>query len=69
MVDVRQRPTTVGHMVGATFRHMHLLDMVHIAHDTYDTHETQTQNSWSHFWGNFQTRACVIYDTYCTWYI
>ena len=37
-----------------------------IAHDAYDRHETKTHNSWSHFWGKFQTHAFVIYDTYCT---
>ena len=57
MIDMRQRHTTVGHIFGANFRHMHLLYMIHIARDTYDRHETKTHDSWSHFWGKFRTHA------------
>ena len=57
MIEIRQRHTTVGHIFGANFRHMHLLYMIHIARDTYDRHETKTHDSWSHFGGKFRTHA------------
>ena len=37
-----------------------------MVHDTYDTHAAKSQNSWSHFWGNFEKHPFVIYDTYGT---
>ena len=55
-----------GHIFGSNFRHMRLLYMIQIAHDTYDRHETKSHNSWSHFWGNFETHTFVIHDTRCT---
>ena len=57
MIEMRQRHTTIGHIFGADFRHMHLLYMIHIERDTYDRHETKTHDSWSHFWGKFRTHA------------
>ena len=42
MIDMRQRHPTVGHSFGANFKHMHSLVMIHIAHDTYDRHETKS---------------------------
>ena len=44
-----------------------------IVHDTYDTHETYSQNGWSHFWDKFEKipkYVCyvihMVHDTYDT---
>ena len=66
MIAMRQRHTTVGHIFGATFRNMHVLCIIHGAHDTHGRRETKTNNSWSHGWGNFQTHAFVRHGTHCT---
>ena len=51
MIDIILSRTTVGHIFGANFWHMHLLYMIF---HRKDRPETKTHNSWSHFWGKFR---------------
>jgi hypothetical protein len=39
---VREIRKAVGHIFGANFRHMHLLYIIHVVYETYDTHERDT---------------------------
>ena len=58
MIDMRQRQQLVT-FLGQIVSHMQLLRIIHIAHDTYDRHETET--TVGHIFGaNFET----IRDTY-----
>ncbi len=53
----------VGHIFGAHLVTHAVVTKLHIAHDTYDSHETETKVG--HIFGaNFATHA--TYDTYCT---
>ena len=65
MIHLRQRRTTFGHIFGANVIHMHVLYMIHIAHDTYDRHETRTHNTWSHVWGQgtytWRSNSCTVH--------
>ena len=64
MIDMRQRQELVT-FLGQILAHMQSLRIIHIAHDTYDRHATETQVG--HIFGtNFATHAVVTYNTYCT---
>ena len=64
MIDMRQRHKLVT-FLGQILARMQLLRIIHIAHDTYDRHETETRVG--HIFGpNFGTHAVVTYNTYCT---
>ena len=73
MIHMRRRRKTVGHIFGANLRHIHLLCMIHMVPDTYDTHETKSQNGSSHFWGKshvwgkFEKRALAHGCTDVLW--
>ena len=64
MIDMRRRHKLVT-FLGQILPHMQWLRIIHIAHDTYDTHETETRVG--HIFGEmFGTHADVTYNTYCT---
>ena len=68
MIHMREIRTTVGHIFGANLSNICLLYMVHVVHETRDTHERNSQSICSHVWGKFENHACVICDVVCETY-